>query len=126
MFDGVALEHHHNDPHPVQPHPFYSPIPQHTFRPDSPAATNGAVTLAALDPSIRINELEVINTIINDRMTELEVVVESARIKEAEMKRRIEELEQELLEYREGPRQKKMRYSDIVDEDKASTPGAVI
>ena len=42
--------------------------------------------------------------------------LEEVRQREADLKRRLDELEAE------GPRHKKMRLSDIVDESQASTP----
>jgi GATA-binding protein len=88
----------------------------------------------------RVSELEVINELFRGRVGELESNEQEARqakdnesryiaelgefaAREMDLKRRIEELESEVAEYREGPRQKKMRLSDIVDDgSQASTP----
>lgn len=85
----------------------------------------------------RVSELEVINDLFRGRVAELEhseqearkaemasreteanlrADLEDVRQGEADLKRRLEELETE------GPRHKKMRLSDIVDESRASTP----
>jgi GATA-binding protein, other eukaryote len=94
----------------------------------------------------RVSELEVINGLFSGRVQELEVGVDEARrkeemareaerkaqsdleislVREAELKRRVEELEAELADYREGPKAKKMRLSDLVrDESQATTPGS--
>ena len=91
-----------------------------------------------------MNELEVINDLFRGRVTELEQSESDARrnevlaregesrlrsdldeahSREADLKRKLEELETELAEFKEsGPRQKRMRLSDIVDESQASTP----
>jgi GATA-binding protein len=87
----------------------------------------------------RINELDVINGLFRGRVTELEASQQDARnnemaareservirleleasmAREAELKRRIEELEGEL-----GPKAKRIRLSDYVeDRSQASTP----
>ena len=88
----------------------------------------------------RVSELEVINELFRGRVAELETNDQGARqakdnesryiaelgesaAREMDLKRRIEELEAEVNDYREGPRQKKMRLSDIVDDgSQASTP----
>ncbi len=90
----------------------------------------------------RVSELEVINELFRGRVTELENQLNTRQAssasrdtpihsspmqdstqREAELKRRLEELEQEVSELKEGgPRAKKMRVSDIVDESQPSTP----
>lgn len=92
----------------------------------------------------RISELEVINSLFSGRVQELELGVDEAKRKEdaareaerkaqveleqalsreADLKQRVEELEAELTELREGPRTKKMRLSDLVEDgSQASTP----
>ncbi|KAF2122382.1 GATA type zinc finger protein Asd4 [Lophiotrema nucula] len=88
--------------------------------------------LAAQNTSLRtrVNELEVINNLFRERVTELEnseqvargaeaqlrAELGEARQREADLKRRLDEVEDE------GPRHKKMRLSDIVDEDRAGSP----
>ncbi|KAI9826273.1 MAG: hypothetical protein M1826_006695 [Phylliscum demangeonii] len=90
----------------------------------------------------RVNELEVINDLFRGRVTELEQQLNyrptaasthsepgrsppgAARAecyrREDDLKRRIDELEQELRE--PGPRSKKMRVSDIVDDENDGAP----
>jgi GATA-binding protein len=82
----------------------------------------------------RTSELEVINDLFRGRVTELEnseqearqregqlrAELEETRQRENDLKRRIEELESE------GPRHKKMRMSDLVDESRAGTPLSVL
>ncbi|KAF2467344.1 uncharacterized protein BDR25DRAFT_317087 [Lindgomyces ingoldianus] len=92
----------------------------------------------------RVSELEVINDLFRGRVTELEQSEQEARrgemaAREAEaqlraseaqlraeleeMRQRDAELKRRLDEYEnEGPRHKKMRLSDIVDESRAGTP----
>ncbi|KAF2194292.1 putative GATA transcription factor [Zopfia rhizophila CBS 207.26] len=140
MFDGVL----HSDA-------FHSPsLPSFNIRQPSPGSTssvNGShleapLTYEALvgqNTSLRtrVSELEVINDLFRGRVTELEqseqearrvehaareteaqlrAELEETRFREADLKRRLEELEGE------GPRHKKMRLSDIVDESRAGTP----
>lgn len=85
----------------------------------------------------RVSELEVINNLYHERVNELEnneketrrqelstretetqlrAELEAVRQREAELKRRLDELEEE------GPRHKKMRLSDLVDDSRAATP----
>ncbi|GME41983.1 gata transcription factor [Neofusicoccum parvum] len=147
MFDGVTLNGHefHSPSLPSfmhrQPSPSASSVNGSHLEP--PMSYDGlATTNTAL--KTRVSELEVINDLFRGRVTELEQSEQRARqdeahardhekrlqqeleeshSREAELKRRVDELEAELAEYRgEGPRQKKMRLSDIVDESAASTP----
>jgi len=86
----------------------------------------------------------VINGLINGHFHELESNLEESRGKEelakdlqrkiqteldlslareAELKRKVEDLETELIDIRDGPRSKKMRLSDLVEDgSQASTP----
>lgn len=133
MFDGAL----HADP-------FHSPsLPNFALRQPSPSAAssiNGSHlepplpydTLAAQNTALktRVSELEVINDLFRGRVGELESSEQAAREREsqlraeldevkqreAELKRRLEELEGE------GPRHKKMRLSDLVDESRAGSP----
>jgi GATA-binding protein, other eukaryote len=90
----------------------------------------------------RVNELEVINELFRGRVGELEPALENSRlgekntraelemvsVREAELKRRVEELEAELTDLRGEQRSKRARLSDIVVEDgsRASTPHSCI
>lgn len=137
MFDGV-----------IDSHTFHSPsLPSFNLRQPSPGSTS-SVNGSHLEPPLpydallaqntqlktRVSELEVINDLFRGRVTELEhseqnarrasreteahlrADLEEVRQREADLKRRLDELEAE------GPRHKKMRLSDIVDESQASTP----
>jgi len=89
-------------------------------------------TLAAQNTALktRVSELEVINELFRGRVGELEnteqasrtreaqlrTELDEAKQREADLKRRLEELEGE------GPRHKKMRLSDLVDESRAGSP----
>ena len=123
---------------------FHSPsMPHFGFRHPSPGAmsiSNGSHleapppydTLAAQNTALktRVSELEVINGLFQSRVAELETSeqaalgrenqlrneLEEAKAREADLKRRLEELEAE------GPRHKKMRLSDLVDESRAGSP----
>ncbi|KAK8223239.1 GATA transcription factor [Phyllosticta capitalensis] len=147
VFDGVTLNGHEFQSAslpsfmpPRQPSPSASSMNgSHGVEP--PMSYDHHTTLRT-----RVSELEVINDLFRGRVTELEQSeraardnearaldnekqmqnqLEEAHIREAELKRRVEELESELAEYKsEGPRQKKMRLSDIVDESAASTPAS--
>ena len=107
-------------------------------------------TLAAHNITLRtrVSELEVINELFRERVTKLEseqnmkaetltqaadddvgarlhIALNEAQRREMNLKRRVEELEQELVEYRERePRSKKMRVSDIVDDGLPATPNS--
>lgn len=133
LFDGAL----HSDA-------FHSPsLPSFGFRQPSPGAMssiNGSHleppppydTLAAQNTALktRVSELEVINDLFRGRVSELETSEQAARgresqlrteleqikQREADLKRRLEELEAE------GPRHKKMRLSDLVDESRAGSP----
>ncbi|KAF2017986.1 hypothetical protein BU24DRAFT_162895 [Aaosphaeria arxii CBS 175.79] len=123
---------------------FHSPsLPGFTLRHPSPSATS-SINGSHLEPPLpydvlaqhntslrtRVSELEVINDLFRGRVTELEASeqearrlessaraeLEESRQREAELKRRLEEIESE------GPKHKKMRLSDIVDESRAGTP----
>ncbi|OJD32220.1 gata transcription factor [Diplodia corticola] len=148
MFDGVTLNGHefHSPSLPSfmphrQPSPSASSVNGSHLEP--PMSYDGlATTNTAL--KTRVSELEVINDLFRGRVTELEQSEQRARqneahardhekllqqdlddshAREADLKRRVDELEAELAEYRgDGPRQKRMRLSDIVDESAASTP----
>jgi GATA-binding protein len=141
MFDGVL---HGADA-------FHSPsLPSLHLRQPSPGSTssiNGSHlepplsydALAAQNTSLRtrVNELELVNNLFRDRVTELETSEQEARRveqttreteaqlraelevtrqREADLKRRLDEIEGE------GPRHKKMRLSDLVDESRAGSP----
>lgn len=145
MFDGVL----HGDA-------FHSPsLPSFGLRQPSPGSTS-SVNGSHLEPPLsydaltaqntslrtRVSELEVINDLFRGRVNELENVeqeakraeqaareteaqlrIELAEVKqrEAELKRRLEEFENE-----EGPRHKRMRLSDIVDESPTGSPISLI
>jgi GATA-binding protein len=87
----------------------------------------------------RVSELEVINNLYHERVNELEnnekeirrqevathdtenqlrAELAASRQREVDLKRRIDELEEE------APRHKKMRMSDLVDESRTATPGS--
>ncbi|ORY18581.1 hypothetical protein BCR34DRAFT_473134 [Clohesyomyces aquaticus] len=140
MFDGVL----HGEV-------FHSPsLPSFNLRQPSPGSTS-SVNGSHLEPPLsydtlrtRVSELEVINNLFRERVTELEqneqesrraelaardseaqlraseaqlrAELDETRQREAELKRRLDEIENE------GPRHKKMRLSDIVDESRAGTP----
>ena len=92
----------------------------------------------------RVRELDVINDLFRGRVTELETSQQDARNKEqfalkaeqalraeldavigreTNLKRRVDDLEGELAEYKEGRAAKKMRLSDLVDDgSQVSTP----
>ena len=118
---------------------YHSPsLPHFTYRVPSPA--NSSVNGSHLEPpptfeaitqlKTRVSELEVINDLFRSRVAELEAFESVTRANESraradleESKRKVEELEAELLDYREsGPRHKRVRLSDLVDESRASTP----
>jgi GATA-binding protein, other eukaryote len=125
--------------------PFQSPsLPQfHLGRQPSPSASssvNGShlepplsyEALAAQNTSIktRVRELELINDLFQGRVTELEGLVDVARETEAQLRTDLEETRQREADLKrrldeiegEGPRHKKMRLSDLVDESRAGTP----
>ena len=111
-----------------------------------PPHTYEALLAANASLRTRVTELEVINDLFRGRVAELEQEanakkdesigggggggggsedrlrgsLEEACRRETELKRRLEEVEQELTET--GPRAKKMRVSDIVDEDDGRAP----
>ncbi|PVH92441.1 GATA type zinc finger protein Asd4 [Periconia macrospinosa] len=132
MFDGVL----HADA-------FQSPqMPNFVLRQPSPAPSslNGSHlepplpydTLSAQNTALktRVSELELVNDLFRGRVSELEgsekaarsmeaqlrAELDQAKQREADLKRRLEELEGE------GPRHKKMRLSDLVDESRAGSP----
>ena len=131
MFDGVLHD-----------GVFHSPsMPNFALRQPSPGASsiNGAHlepplpydTLAAQNTALktRVNELEVINDLFRGRVSELENTEQGAREREAQLRAELEEvklrevdLKRRLDEYDEGPRHKKMRLSDLVDESRAGSP----
>lgn len=134
---------------------FHSPsLPAFNLRQPSPGSVS-SVNGSHLEPTLswealtnqnttlktRVNELEVINDLFRGRVTELEhaekvareaemaakqteaqlrAELEESRQREADLKRRLEELEGE------GPRHKKMRLSDMVDDSRAGTPDSVL
>ncbi|KAF2402073.1 hypothetical protein EJ06DRAFT_491996 [Trichodelitschia bisporula] len=145
MFDSVSL----SDPS------FPSPsLPHFSFRHGSPSASsvNGAhleppptyegLLAQATGLKTRVSELEVINDLFRGRVTELEVSQAEARraesglrierkeaaMREMELKRRVEELEAEVAEYRaEGPARKRLRVEDFVRDgsrSRGSSPGS--
>ncbi|KAF2654881.1 hypothetical protein K491DRAFT_599933, partial [Lophiostoma macrostomum CBS 122681] len=141
MFDGVL---HGADA-------FHSPsLPSLHLRQPSPGSTS-SINGSHLEPPLsydalanqnnslrtRVNELELVNNLFRDRVTELETSeqearrveqttreteallraeLEETRHREADLKRRLDEIEGE------GPRHKKMRLSDLVDESRAGSP----
>ncbi|KAF2089395.1 GATA transcription factor [Saccharata proteae CBS 121410] len=147
MFDGVTLNGH--DFHSPslqgfgmrQPSPGASSINGSHMQPpmsyDDALGTNNTL-------KTRVSELEVINDLFRGRVAELEQSEQRARLdleaaresenrmrieleetlaRENELKRRVEELEAELADAdKEGPRAKRMRLSDIVDESAEVTP----
>jgi GATA-binding protein, other eukaryote len=97
----------------------------------------------------RVSELEVINELFRGRVTQLEQdeanarqgqdmlrssennlqqALEESRRRENQLKRRLDDLEREVGEMREtaGPRAKKIRVSDMVDDSEPSTPQSSI
>jgi GATA-binding protein len=135
MFDSVTLDNQAFHPalHHVMPG---APSPS-----GSPSGDNAQAMLALREQltglHTRVNELEVINELFRGRVGELEPALENSRlgekntraelemanVREAELKRRVEELEAELTD-RGDQRSKRARLSDIVVEDgsQASTP----
>jgi GATA-binding protein len=135
MFDSVTLDNQafHPSLHQVTPG---APSPS-----GSPSGDN-AQAMHALREQLtglhtRVNELEVINELVRGRVGELEPALENSRlgekntraelemanVREAELKRRVEELEAELTDVRGEQRSKRARLSDIVvDGSQASTP----
>lgn len=105
-----------------------------------PPHTYEALLAANASLRTRVNELEVINDLFRGRVAELEQqlnakkgestphesddklrsTLEEAERREMDLKRKVEDLEHELKET--GPRAKKVRVSDIVDEGGPSTP----
>ncbi|KAF2870663.1 hypothetical protein BDV95DRAFT_495745 [Massariosphaeria phaeospora] len=132
MFDGIL----HTDP-------FHSPVPGFTIRHPSPGSTS-SMNGSHLEPPMpydtlmthntalrtRVSELELVNELFRGRVSELEnneqvardtesqlrAELEEVKQREGDLKRRLEEVEGE------GPRHKKMRLSDLVDESRAGTP----
>lgn len=105
------------------------------FRAPSPAGSS--VNGSHLEPpptfeahkalQTRVSELEVINELFRGRVEELESLARETEAKARndmeEAKRKIDQLEAELVEYRElGHKHKKVHLSDVVDESQASTP----
>ncbi|KAF2629141.1 hypothetical protein BU25DRAFT_27414 [Macroventuria anomochaeta] len=90
---------------------------------DSLAAQNTAL-------KTRVSEMELINDLFRTRVSELETSesqahateqalraeLEATQLREQDLKRRIEEIEEE------SPRHKKMKMSDLVDESRAGSP----
>lgn len=92
----------------------------------------------------RVSELEVINELFRGRVTQLEqdeanarrgeemhreseasllTRLEESQRRENQLKRRLDDVERELADLREGgPRAKKMRVADMVGESESSTP----
>lgn len=115
---------------------FQSPSMAYTqFRAPSPAGSS--VNGSHLEPpptfeahkalQTRVSELEVINELFRGRVEELESLARETEAKARndmeEAKRKIDQLEAELVEYRElGHKHKKVHLSDVVDESQASTP----
>lgn len=95
----------------------------------------------------RVSELEVINELFRGRVTQLEqdesnarrgeemrreseqnllVRLEESQRRENQLKHRLDDIERELSDLRDGaPRAKKMRVSDMVGDSEASTPQSV-
>ena len=146
MFDSVTLDHQSFYSPSIPQNPFRATSPS-----ASSTTGNGIAHLeppqtveARKALQTRISELEVINSLFSGRVQELELGVEEAKRKEdvareserktqveleqalsreADLKQKVEELEAELTELREGPRTKKMRLSDLVEDgSQASTP----
>lgn len=147
LFDGVTLNGHEFQSPSMPVFQMRQPSPGSTssingshLEPPLPydalAGTNTAL-------KTRVSELEVINDLFRGRVAELEqsereakhnemfakgsegrlrFELDEAHMRESDLKRRLDELEAELAEYKDGHRQKKMRVSDIVDESRSSTP----
>ena len=132
MFDGVL-----ND------NAFHSPqMPNFALRQPSPAPSsiNGSHlepplaydTLAAQNTALktRVSELELVNDLFRGRVTELEGSEKAARSMEAQLRAELEQVKQRETELKrrleeletDGPRHKKMRMSDLVDERRAGSP----
>jgi len=112
----VYHHHHHQNPH--NPHsPNLEPLSY-----DSLTAQNTAL-------KTRVSEMELINDLFRNRVTELEGSEGAARETEKmlrleleECKAREEGLKRRLDELEDGPRHKKARFSDLVDESRAGSP----
>jgi GATA-binding protein, other eukaryote len=146
MFDSVTLDHQAFYSPSISQNPF------RPASPSASSATGNGITHLEPPQTVearkalqtRVSELEVINGLFSGRVQELELSVDESKRKEeitreverkvqaeleqalsreAELKRRVEELEAELTELREGPRTKRMRLSDLVEDgSQASTP----
>lgn len=128
--------------YPGQPSPGSTPSihDRHLERPH----TYDALLAANSSLRTRVNELEVINDLFRGRVAQLEHelnakrdeatqtesdnqlrnALHEAERREMDLKRRLDELENELKES-SGPRAKKMRLSDMVHEGEPSTPQSV-
>ncbi|KAL2352508.1 GATA type zinc finger protein Asd4 [Cryomyces antarcticus] len=148
MFDGVSLDGQAFQHSPSIPSfNFRQPSPSGSSINGShlePPATYDNLVGNNSNLKTRVSELEVINDLFRGRVTELEQSEQDARHsemvareaesrmkfdldgalqREADLKRRLEDAEAELSEYREGPRHKRMRFEDIVqDGSSESTP----
>jgi GATA-binding protein len=140
MFDSVTLENQafHPSLHQLTPG---APSPT-----GSPTAENAKAIMALREQltglHTRVNELEVINELFRGRVGELEPALENSRLgekntraelelandREAELKRRVEELEAELTDLRGEQRSKRARLSGIVVQDpsQTSTPHSLV
>ncbi|KAG9238859.1 hypothetical protein BJ875DRAFT_437022 [Amylocarpus encephaloides] len=153
-FNGHGLEEHytHHSPslppmHLRQPSPGRSASPlngaqglevPHTY--EQLIANNSAL-------KTRVSELEVINELFRGRVTQLEqdeanarrgeemrreseqtliLRLDESQRRENQLKRRLDDVERELSELRDGaPKAKKMRVSDMVGDSESSTPPSV-
>jgi GATA-binding protein len=134
MFDSVTLDHASFSSPSLSQFPYRAPSPSASSMNGSshlePPLSYDALQANCTALKTRVSELEVINDLFRGRVGELEATETKALAEQAgaisreiEFKRRIEELEAELADSQEEPKRKKMRLSDIVDDDsQASTP----
>ncbi|KZF23425.1 putative GATA transcription factor [Xylona heveae TC161] len=144
MFDGVTLAEHNFHPSPSLPslnlrQP--SPGAGASFGERHLEPPQSYESLLATNTSLktRVSELEVINDLFRGRVAELEQseatarrgemmrresethlrhMLDESQVREGDLKRRLDELEAEVMDLRSsGPRTKKMRVSDIVDDE---------
>ncbi|KAI9793802.1 MAG: hypothetical protein M1833_000525 [Piccolia ochrophora] len=142
VFDGVALSDHSFRPSSGLPSLHLgrqSPSDRHR----EPHQSYDALAAANTVLKTRVSELEVINNLFRDRVAELEHQVsvqrgdlarhdiedqlrralDDSQRRESDLKRRLDDFELEAADLRDsGPRNKKMRVSDIVDDSGISTP----
>ncbi|KAF2668513.1 hypothetical protein BT63DRAFT_279049 [Microthyrium microscopicum] len=142
MFDSVNVESQHQYFTPsIQAPSLRAPSPRSDHEADQTKSDAQspyeALHKQATALHTRVRELDVINGLYRSRVQELEnslqdsrgkeqaaveatnavrTELDAAALREGELKRRLEELENELAESREGPRAKKLRLSDFVDD----------